>query len=80
MSAKLTSALRRVTASPVLNIAVGLIFFATGAVEVWEAVASELESAGVGAHHGAALFGLWHAVKHLPEFFEGMEYLQGPEH
>lgn len=73
------AAVRKITNSPALNIFVGLIFLGTGVTEIWDGFAAETVSSGVGAHHGAVLFGALHALKNLPDLFEGLEYVQNKE-
>ena len=70
------SSLRRITSNPIMNVTVGLVFLGTGAVEVLGAMGSETAGeGGVGAHHGAIVFGLLHTLKSLPDMFEGLEYI-----
>ena len=73
---RITALLKRITESPGLNFTVGVIFLLTGVSEAIDGLISEAESVAVGAHHGAMVFGLLHALKHLPDLFEGVEYLE----
>lgn len=70
------NAIKRVTRSPILNVCVGLIFLSTGLYEIYDTAVSEVGDASIGAHHGAVLFGLLHALKFTPDLFEGLEYIQ----
>ncbi len=74
MQFAISATLRRVTNSPALNVSVGVIFLVTGMVEVWDSIEAEVFS--VGAHHGAVVFGLFQALKNLPDLFEGLEYFE----
>jgi len=54
---------------------VGIIFLLSGISEVineWK----EIEEVKLGAHHGVVLFAIMHILKTLPDFFEGMEYIE----
>ena len=55
---------------------VGVIFLTTGASEVIDGLMTETDRIVIGAHHGALVFGLIHALKYLPDLFEGIEYLE----
>lgn len=68
--------LRRITESPLLNVLVGVIFLSTGLLESIDTLETDLAQWNFHTHHGAIIFGLFHALKHLPDVFEGVEYLQ----
>lgn len=63
--------LKRFTGSPAVNLVVGLIFLATGIMELWNSADSL-----VGAHHGAILFSVVHILRYGVELFEGLEHLE----
>ena len=67
---------RRVTRDPRLNILVGLIFCFSAAIELMDALLPQALSGIVRVHHGAIIFGFFHALKNLPDVFEGIEYLE----
>ena len=75
MRVSLGKALKRVTENPWLNVLVGLIFLITGTIEMFDAM-DEADGLVLGVHHGAMVYGLLHALKYLPDLFEGLEYLQ----
>ena len=76
MSTSRSQAFRRIVENPYLNIAVGLIFLATGIAEVAREIIEVEEEVNVGAHHGVVIFAILHLLRSLPELFEGLEYLQ----
>ncbi len=69
MSSKTLSLVRRITASPLLNIVVGTILLVSGASEIWDTIDAEFS---LGAHHGAVVFGALHVFKFLPDLVEGL--------
>lgn len=69
-------ALRKTTESPLLNVLVGVIFLSTGVLEALDNLETDLAQWNFHAHHGAIIFGLFHALRHLPDVFEGVEYLE----
>jgi succinate-acetate transporter protein len=69
---KILAAMKRITTSPTINLLVGLIFFLTGVIEVF----NEIGDMRIGAHHGAIVFGLFSMLKNFPDLVEGMEYIQ----
>ena len=79
MKSEVLEFLRRTTTSPLLNITVGIIFFGTGLYEIGLSFEELIEIDDIGAHHGAVLFGLFHALKYLPDLFEGLEYVEKGE-
>ena len=75
MRKTISQRLKRITNNPLLNVTVGIILVVTGLVEVWDSI----EEVSIGAHHGSALFGLLHAIRYVPDLFEGAEYIKGKE-
>lgn len=75
MALRFGRALKKITENPWLNVLVGVIFLVTGAIEMVDSMAEEAELV-VGVHHGAMLYGLLHALRYLPDIFEGLEYVQ----
>jgi predicted Na+-dependent transporter len=71
--------LRRFTESPVMNLLVGVILFATGLSETIDAFEEEIKNLSLGAHHGAAVFGLFHILRCLPDLLEGLDFVQVDE-
>ena len=69
------TAIRRITTSPLVNVLVGLIFLGSGLAETLRTVG---EGFALGAHHGAVLFGGLHALKSLPDLFEGLQHIDPP--
>ncbi|WNC69966.1 hypothetical protein RI845_07465 [Thalassotalea nanhaiensis] len=69
MSLKIFSFLRTLTNSPTVNVLIGLIILATSLAEI----ISSVDRISIGAHHGAAIFGLFHTLKSLPELVEGIK-------
>ncbi len=66
---------KTIVENPYLNVLVGIIFLLSGISEVineWK----EIEGVKLGAHHGVVLFAIMHILKTLPDFFEGMEYIE----
>jgi hypothetical protein len=72
MKRQILQVFRKITDSPSVNITVGVIFFLTGLIEIW----NDIEDITIGAHHGAVLFGLFHIIKYVPDLIEGLEYVQ----
>jgi hypothetical protein len=72
MKSKLLKISRRITQSPRVNVLVGSIFLGTGVIET----VSTIDEVSIGVHHGAILYGILHTLKYLPDFIEGMEYVQ----
>lgn len=68
--------IRKFTESPALNFCVGAIFLISGLIEAWDTLFEDLRSANIGAHHGAIIFGFVHALKYVPDLFEGTEYVE----
>lgn len=75
MRVSIGKTLKRITENPWLNILVGVIFLITGTIEMFDAM-EETEGFVLGVHHGAMVYGLLHALKYLPDLFEGLEYVQ----
>lgn len=65
--------LKAITASPLLNVAVGLILVAGGLIEAGETVLTDVANLNIGAHHGGIVLGLSHVLKHPTDLFEGAE-------
>jgi len=53
------------------HIIIGILFMASGIIDIIETW--EVET-NIGSEHGMALFGFWHILRTLPDFFEGIEY------
>lgn len=68
--------LYRCTRSPYLNLAVGLILILVSGDEVIESLRDGLDAGDVNSHLGVAFMGVVHALKALPDLFEGVEYLE----
>ena len=71
--------LKRIVDNPYLNIIVGLIFCLSGLLEAWGTLGEDLKNMNIGVHHGAIIYGLFHALKNVPDLFEGLEYIQMEE-
>lgn len=67
--------IRRITSMPSLNLLVGIIFVVTGGSEIYEIYSTDLEGPRLGAHHGIFIAGIFQVFKTIPDFFEGMEYM-----
>ena len=67
--------LKRIVTNPWVNFAVGFILMMTGLAEAFYGM-SELSLETVGAHHGAAAFGLLHTLKSLAEGLEAAEAVE----
>ena len=59
--------------SPYTNLAIALILFYSGLSEAWDTLGEDMHHFRLRAHHGIMLFGLFHALKCLPDIFEGLE-------
>jgi len=66
--------IKRIVENPYLNILVGVIFLLSGLSEIVHEL-KELEEVKLAAHHGVVLFAILHIFKTLPDFFEGLEYV-----
>jgi hypothetical protein len=73
------SLLRRVAENPILNITVGFILLATSLLECLEPLSGNLFQSSIGAHHGAALFGLVQFLKWLPDMVKGLQFVEHGE-
>ena len=73
------SLLRRVAQNPLLNIAVGFILMVTSLLECLEPLLGTMFHSPIGAHHGAALFGMVQFMKWLPDLVQGMQYVEHGE-
>ena len=71
--------LKRIVDNPYLNIIVGLILCLSGLWEAWGTLGEDLKNMNIGVHHGAIIYGLFHALKNVPDIFEGLEYIQMEE-
>jgi len=71
----LNSGLKRIVKNPYINIAVGILFLYSG---IHETVCElrEVEGFRIGAHHGVILFAILQIMKTVPDFFEGLEYIE----
>ena len=54
---------------------VGILLLYSGIYETVE-VFRDSEDVKVGAHHGVILFSILHILKTVPDFFEGLEYIE----
>ena len=70
------SLLRRAAENPILNISVGFLLMATGLLECLEPLYGNWFRSPVGAHHGAALFGMVQFMKWLPDVFKGLQFVE----
>ena len=61
------SKLKKIAENPWLNLASGLILFFTSANEI----VRTFGDGHIGAHHGAAVFGLFQVIRCLPDILEG---------
>ena len=69
----LVKLIKRLVDSPYVNLAVGLLLLVGGLTETWDTLDEDLLSGHLRGHHGVAVFGLFKALKAIPDFFEGME-------
>ncbi len=58
---------------PYVNLAVALLLFASGLVEGWDSLQDELAALDFKAHHGVMLYGLFSAMKSIPDIVLGLE-------
>ncbi len=75
MSNRPISTLKRFVKNPYVNIVVGILFLFSGVYETVREL-KELEGFRIGVHHGVILFSLLQILKTVPDFFEGMEYIE----
>ncbi|CAM2067107.1 hypothetical protein SCOR_17140 [Sulfidibacter corallicola] len=68
-------AIRKFTGSPFVQMTVGLIFLMTGLSETFAMLKQDLADMTPKAHHGVVIFSLFQCLKILPEFVEGVEYM-----
>ncbi len=66
--------LKRIVKNPYINIAVAILLFYSGVHETVREL-SELEGFRIGVHHGVILFSILQIFKTIPDFFEGLEYI-----
>lgn len=76
-SRKSGSLFRRIAEHPLLNVLVGFILMLASLLECLEPVLGF--SSPLGAHHGAALFGLVQFMKWLPDLVKGMQFIEHGE-
>ena len=67
--------LQKLTASPYLNILVGIIMLVSGVSEVWKDFEKDFVTTSLGSHHGILAFGFLHVLRYLPEVFDGMDHI-----
>jgi len=58
---------------PYVNLAVAMLLFASGLVEGWDSLQDEIASLNIKAHHGVMLYGLFSAMKSVPDIVLGLE-------
>lgn len=75
MSNKSTSTLKRIVKNPYINIVVGILFLYSGISETVHEL-KEAEGFKIGAHHGVIIFAILQIFKTVPDFFEGLEYIE----
>lgn len=66
---------RQIVENPYLNVVVGIIFMCSGISETVEEFRHS-ENVKLGAHHGVILFSILHILKTVPDFFEGLDYIE----
>lgn len=71
--------LSRFTRSPYLNLLVGLILILISSDEVMSSLRDGLDGADINSNMGLIFMGMVHALKALPDLFEGAEYLERAE-
>ena len=67
--------LKKITASPWLNLLAGIILLITSGYEIWDS----LGEATLGAHHGVFVFGLIQILKSIPEIMHGLDEIEKGE-
>ena len=67
--------LKRIVKNPYINIIVGILFLYSGVHETVREL-REVEGFRIGAHHGVIFFSILQILKTIPDFFEGMEYIE----
>lgn len=65
--------LKKIIESPITNLVVALILFMTGLSEAWESLADDIHNKHFGLHHGIMIYALFHALRSIPDIFEGIE-------
>jgi len=58
---------------PYVNLVVALMLFTSGLVEGWDSLQDELAAMDLKAHHGVMLYGLFSALKSVPDIVLGLE-------
>jgi hypothetical protein len=74
MANKPLRTLKRIVKNPYVNIVVGIFFLYSGVYETVREL-REVESFRIGVHHGVILFSILQILKTVPDFFEGLEYI-----
>jgi len=64
--------LRRLVSNPLLDLAMGLILFIAGIMEVWETFPQDVH---VRAAHGVVIFGFVMALKAFTDIFAGLAFV-----
>jgi hypothetical protein len=64
---------KKMVNNPYVNIIIGLILLLSGLNEAWETLYEDIMNGHFGVHHGVIIFGLFHALKCIPDIFEGFE-------
>lgn len=72
----MTSKLRRIVENPYLNLFVGILFLLSGLSEAWETLRDDIFNLHFRGSHGIIIFSIMHVMKTIPDFFEGLEYVQ----
>ncbi len=58
---------------PFVNLVVAVILFGSGLIEGWDSLQEELTALDVKARHGVMLYGLFSALKSIPDIVLGLE-------
>lgn len=68
--------LRRLTRSPHLTLAVGIVLILLSGDEVVDSLRDGLDVGDLNSHMGVTVMGLVQTLKALPDLFEGLEYVE----
>jgi hypothetical protein len=58
---------------PYVNLLVAMMLFSSGLIEGWDSLQEELTALDVKARHGVMLYGLFSALKSIPDIVLGLE-------
>ncbi len=68
--------LRKIAENPFLNLVVGIFLLISGLSEAWDTLRDDIVNLNLKANHGIIIFAILHVIKTIPDFFEGLEYIQ----